>query len=138
MDESVVLVCELLGRRMQGHLHGIYPRPGSNLRSRPPAHGLTLWVLPPEPRSKGAIYPEPLILGLAWRSSPKGRSVGSTSPVTYFPGPFASLTRFLDVPPAGGPAGRAMSEAVRGARQADGPHGGVQPGGRGQAQEGQV
>lgn len=31
-----------------------------------------------------------------------------------------------------------MGEAVRGARQADGPDGGAQPGGRGQAQQGQV
>jgi hypothetical protein len=52
--------------------------------------------------------------------------------------PAVALTLLLNVPPAGGPAGGAVSEAVRGAGQADWPHGGAQPGGLGQAQQGQI
>ena len=67
---------------------------------------------------------------------PPGRLHPTVTHLPRYP-PFP-LTLLLDVTPAGGPAGGAVSKAVRGSGQADGPHGGAQPGGRGQAQQGHV
>lgn len=102
---------------------------------------LGLPLLKPAGPERSSAHPRPSSAHSRPSSAPPSPQPRPPSPPAPGPAPSLApppLTRLLDVSPAGGPAGGAVHEAVRGAGQADGAHGGAQLGGRGQAQQGQV